>query len=138
VSHSPDADDFAVVDVVRIACSIGRRRRRHALSRPNQRLTLEADANAAASAHLRERYPHAVDELLAGSDHYLADATKSPGDPKTLVARTVDYLWQFREVCDDPSNLESDLTFAGSLDNRVPGAGAADRWRRFQELRSGS
>lgn len=49
---------------------------------------IEADADAAASAHIRKRYPNAVAALLAGPDHYLVRATAPPGDPKTLVERT--------------------------------------------------
>jgi hypothetical protein len=98
---------------------------------------IESDANAAASAFVRQRYPEAVDELLAGSDHYLVDATAPPTNPRTLVERTVEYLWQFQEICDDPSNLQPDRTFADILDNHVPGGSAGDLWRRLQEAGSG-
>jgi hypothetical protein len=97
---------------------------------------IEADANAAASAHVCKRYPAAVDALRAGFDHYLADATTGPGDPTTLVERTVDYLWQFGDICNDPTNLPSDGTFADILDNRVPDGGAGKRWRGLQEAES--
>jgi hypothetical protein len=82
---------------------------------------------------VRERYPDAVDDLLGGPDHYLVDATNPPGDPKTLVDRTVNYLWQFRDVCDASRNLPPERTFANILDTAVPGAGAGDRWRKLYQ-----
>jgi hypothetical protein len=95
------------------------------------RSPMESDANAAASPFVRRRYPHSVEKLLAGPDHYLVDATEPPGHPQTLVERTVVYLWRFRGACEDPSNLPPDRTFADILDNQVPGGGAGERWRRL-------
>ena len=94
---------------------------------------LEADANAAASAFIRKRYPNAVGPLLLGPDRYLVATTEAPGDPKTLVERTVDFLWQFRDVCNDPQNLQQGRTFADILDNRIPGGNAGARWRQLMK-----
>lgn len=93
---------------------------------------IEADANAAASTFVRSRHPQAVAGLLAGPDKYLVVPTGQPGDATTLVERTVDFLWQFREVCDDPKRLPEGRTFADILDNRVPGGKAGSRWRELE------
>lgn len=90
---------------------------------------IEADAHAAASAHLRARYPGAIAALLAGPDRYLAEATAPPGATATLVERAVDFLWQYRAVCDDPKRLPAGRTFADILDSHVPGGAAGVRWR---------
>jgi hypothetical protein len=89
---------------------------------------IEADANAAASAHIRERYPAAVEELAQGPDSLLVNGGKI-GNPTTLIDRSVDYLWQFRELVEGHGDLAPGRTFADLLDNQAPGTGAGDRWR---------
>ena len=69
------------------------------------RAPIEADANLVAGKHVVKRYPDAVPALLAGPDHYLVDSQSAGSDPPSLVARSVDYLWRFRAVCDDPASL---------------------------------
>jgi hypothetical protein len=91
---------------------------------------IEADAHAASSAYLRRRYPDAVPALLTGADKYLAQATEPPGEPEQLVRRTVDFLWQFADVCDDPASLTKGTTFAEVLDDWLPGSG--EHWRALQ------
>ena len=65
-------------------------------------------------------------------DRYLVASTGPPGDATTLVERTVDFLWQFRDVCNDPKRLPEGRTFADILDNRVPGGNAGSRWRELE------
>lgn len=88
---------------------------------------LEADANAAAAAFLRRRYPAAIPGLLDGGDRYLAYVAETPGHPDTLIQRTVDFLWQFANICNDPLRLPLGSTFAAVLDGRASGSG--DLWR---------
>lgn len=128
---APEA--FGLYDVVDTACA-------HAAGEDAARYRdlinaspIEADANAAAAQHLRQRHPSAAEQLAAGPDHYLIDQTANPGNPHTLVERTILFLWQMRDVCDDPANLPAGSTFADILDNRVPDAGAGDRWRSLQQ-----
>lgn len=90
---------------------------------------IEADANAAAARYVRERYAGSVSALMAGPDHYLVDATAPPGDPSTLIRRTVDFLWQFRDICDDPARLPDGRGFADILESNAPGFGAGALWR---------
>ncbi len=52
---------------------------------------------------------------------------------RIIALRFASYLWQFREICNDAANLPSGKTFADILGNRVPGAGAGDRWRQLQQ-----
>jgi len=91
---------------------------------------IEADAHAAASAYLRRRYSDAVPALLAGEDRFLAASTEPPGPTEQLVHRTVEFLRQFAEACDDPVNLPDRTTFADILDRWLPGSG--DHWRRLE------
>jgi hypothetical protein len=58
--------------------------------------------------------------------------TTPPGNPATVIDRTVDFLWQYRDVCDDPKRLPSGRTFAEILDNRIPGGTAGARWRELK------
>ncbi|MCU1278915.1 MAG: hypothetical protein JWM53_2461 [bacterium] len=92
------------------------------------RSPIEADANAAASAHIHERCPQAVAALAEGPDSLLV-ARDNIGDPRTLIDRTVDYLWQFSELVEGHEDLAPGRSFADLLYNRAPGTGAGDRWR---------
>lgn len=91
---------------------------------------IEADAHAASSAYLRRRYPSAIPALLQGDDRFLAAALDPPGQAERLVHRTVVFLYQFADACDNPANLPADTTFAAVLDQWLPGSG--DQWRRLE------
>ena len=90
---------------------------------------IEGDANAASSAYLRRRYPDAIPALAAGDDHFLADRVDPPGQPRELVERTVVFLHQFADVCNNPEGRPVTTTFADILDRWLPGSG--DIWRQL-------
>jgi hypothetical protein len=90
---------------------------------------IEGDANAASSAYLRRRYPEAIPALAAREDHFLADWIDPPGRPEQLVERTVAFLHEFADICNDPEGLPVDTTFADILDRRLAGSG--DIWRQL-------
>jgi hypothetical protein len=125
-------DAFALYDLVDVVCSSaadGDIERYHDLINGQP---LEVDGHAAASAHVRARYPEAVPELLGGPDKYLVEQSSPPADPETLLDRTIEYLWQFRETCNEPARLPAGKTFCVILDSRLPDTCAGDRWRELE------
>jgi hypothetical protein len=117
---------YGLVDEV-IACVCGDDEERRGELTNTQ--PIEADANAASSKHLRGRYPNAIPALAAGEDHFLADRVNPPGPPEQLVERTVAFLHQFADVCNEPHGRPANTTFADILDQWLPGSG--DIWRRL-------
>ena len=90
---------------------------------------IEGDANAASSAYLRRRHPNAIAALAEGDDHFLVDGLDPPGDPQTLVERTVVFLHQFADLCNGMEVDSEETTFADILDRWLLGSG--DVWRRL-------
>ena len=89
---------------------------------------VEWDADAAASMYLRSHPVHAVSvpNLLDGPDTYLVRSELPPGNTNALVARTVGFLYCFREACLKQEQFQT-VTFDQLIDGMVPGAG--DLWR---------
>jgi len=84
--------------------------------------------------YLRNHPVHkaAVATLLAGPDTFLVRSELPPGDPKTLVARTVAYLYSLRDACLKQEARQT-VTFDLLIDGMVPGAGAL--WRELDAAR---
>lgn len=61
---------------------------------------IEADANAASGAFLRSRFPEDIQAAVFEHDDgrgYGHHAEDSPGDPKTLVVRTLEFIKSYPE-----------------------------------------
>jgi hypothetical protein len=88
---------------------------------------VEWDADAAASTFLHSHQVHraVVSDLLEGVDTYLVRSQLAPGDPTALVARTVAFLYSFRDACLKQEQREP-IGFAELLDLMAPGA--ANLW----------
>jgi hypothetical protein len=82
---------------------------------------IEVDANAASAMFLRQSYGDAVEAILKGEDGVLARSNTAPGDLLDLPAKTVAFMFCFREVAEDPIRCSSGLSFArrlGLIDQR--------------------
>jgi hypothetical protein len=95
-------------------------------AQPNER-----DANAAASDHLRRRFPdEVIERMLAGGDYVLA-ATKSMPEPlESLPLRNVVFLFQFHDVCRRLAERDGE-SFADRLERITPAARAA--WEELEQ-----
>jgi hypothetical protein len=87
----------------------------------------EQDANAAAAMLLAEHFPSAVDDILGSSDAVLARSLVPPGDPRTLLPRTVCFIYLFAEIVEERSRAVNGITFDRRLDTVSKEAG--DLWR---------
>lgn len=75
----------------------------------------EVDANAASAMFLREFYLDQVEAILDGDDAALARSNTPPGELLDLPAKTVGFLFGFREVAEDSARASSGLNFAWRL-----------------------
>jgi hypothetical protein len=64
---------------------------------------VEADANAAAAMYLRDHHADQVGRILDGDDAALARSNTAPGDLDDLPAKTVAFIFQYREIAEDPA-----------------------------------
>jgi hypothetical protein len=87
----------------------------------------EQDANAAAAMYLREHHADHVAAILQGPYAQLAHSNTPPESVDTLLARTVAYLFQFRDIC---VRETSDIDFAKRL--AVYDKRAAHLWRQLE------
>ena len=85
---------------------------------------MEQDANAAAAMYLREHHSAQVDAILRGRCAPLARSNTPSESLDTLLARTVAYLFQFRDICERETG---DVEFAKRLDVYHKGGGRL--WR---------
>jgi hypothetical protein len=90
---------------------------------------LEQDANAAAAMLLRRSYAEHVACVLETDDAALARSLTPPGEPGTLMARTVCFLFLFAETAEDPARGGS-LSFDRRLELAAPGAGVL--WQQLK------
>lgn len=89
-------------------------------------MPIELDANAAAARFLRAHHGALVAEILRGDDAALARSNTPPGAIADLPAKTVAFMFIFREIAEDPAH------FANISFNRRLGqisAEAASRWQ---------
>jgi hypothetical protein len=85
---------------------------------------IELDANAAASMLLRRRYDEdVVAGVLESDDAALARSLTGPGDPDTLLTRTVCFIFLFHDIAEDPVHRGA-LAFDRRLELAARGAGA--------------
>jgi len=85
----------------------------------------ELDANAAASVHVRSRFPDQVPILLAAEVcGAMLRSNTEPEDPASLLRRTVCFLFQFRSIAEA---LSESVPVASRLD-LYGGADAAAIW----------
>jgi hypothetical protein len=93
---------------------------------------VEWDANAAASIYLRHHPVHqqAVVDLLDSPDTFLVRSQLDPGDPQTLVARTVTFLYSLHEATLAQATID-EMPVDALLDAFVVGAGAL--WRALDK-----
>ncbi len=89
----------------------------------------EEDANAAASAFLRERHSDVVDRISRGDDAELVRSRYGPPDPRTLLARTVCFQFLFQDLT---TGVDGVADWADHIDAAAPGTG--DMWRRLRAL----
>lgn len=75
----------------------------------------ELDANGASAMFLRRHYPDEVEVILEGEDSALARSNTPPGSLLDLPAKTVAFLFSFREVAEDPARTPSGLGFRQRL-----------------------
>jgi len=76
---------------------------------------IEVDANAASAMFLRESYADDVEAILKGENGVLARSNTAPGDLLDLPAKTVAFMFGFREVAEDPVRCSSGLSFVQRL-----------------------
>lgn len=74
----------------------------------------ELDANAASAMLLNALFPTQVQAVLESQDVALARSNTPPGDLLDLPAKTVAFMFLFREVAEEPERSAS-LTFTGRL-----------------------
>lgn len=89
----------------------------------------EEDANAGASAFLRERHPGVIDRISRGADAELVRSRYGPPDPATLLVRTVCFQFLFEDLT---TGIEGVADWADHIDEAAPGTGAM--WRRLLAL----
>lgn len=97
---------------------------------------VEADANAASSSFVRHRYPDGADVLAKGDNGYLVEAMTSPGDPTKLTERTIEWLWQFRQILENHLDHPQGQSFADVLDRYTVEAG--NHWRYLARMTTAS
>jgi|GEM_PF-5125976 len=89
-------------------------------------MPVEVDANAAAAGFLRAHHGTVVAEILRGNDAALARSNTPPGDIADLPAKTVAFMFVFREIAENPAQF-ANITFERRLEH-ISSAAAA-RWR---------
>lgn len=62
---------------------------------------VEVDANAAAAVFLRELHPEQVTEIAESPEGQFADSTAGPQSRRTLVRRSMEFLFQYREAIEE-------------------------------------
>jgi hypothetical protein len=88
---------------------------------------IEQDANAAAAMYLREHHADHVDAILHGPCAQLTRSNTPPESTDTLLARTIAFLFQFRDICErDTGDIEFPKRL-GTYDQR-----AAHLWRQLE------
>jgi hypothetical protein len=87
----------------------------------------EVDANAAAAAHIRERYPAEVQRLSCSDDCQLTWSLSGPQSLTTLPVRMIAFAFTFCERCNALANERGSSSFAELLDSAFAGAG--DVWQ---------
>jgi hypothetical protein len=98
---------------------------------------IEQDANAAAAMLLRDRFEAGiVSEILDSQDAALARSLVGPGNPESLPARTVCFIYLFADVVEEVSRKDNSITFDRRLDAVSKSAG--DLWRALAGAALGS
>jgi hypothetical protein len=86
----------------------------------------EVDANAAAAGFLRAHHGAVVADVLRGDDAALARSNTPPEEIADLPAKTVAFIFIFREIAEDPAHFPN-MTFDVRLEQISPAAAAC--WR---------
>lgn len=88
---------------------------------------IEIDANAASAKFLREYHAAVIADILQGEDASLARSNTPPGSLEDLPAKTVAFMFLFREIAEDPARALDGMTFESRLSLLSPLAAA--QWR---------
>jgi hypothetical protein len=89
-------------------------------------LPIELDANAAAAEYLREHHREHINGILKTDCANLARITQPPQPVGTLMARTIAFLYVYKQQVEELTGDIPVLTRLGIYDE-----GAADTWRRL-------
>jgi hypothetical protein len=89
-------------------------------------MPIEVDASAAAAGFLRAHHGAVVADVLRGDDAALARSNTPPEDLADLPAKTVAFMFIFREIAEDPANF-ANMPFDVRLEHIS--AAAAACWR---------
>ncbi len=89
-------------------------------------MPVELDANAAAACFLRAHHGTVVDDILRGEDAALARSNTPPEAIADLPAKTVAFMFIFREIAEDPAHF-ANISFEDRL-ARISSQAAA-HWR---------
>jgi hypothetical protein len=92
---------------------------------------IEQDANAAAAMLLKDLFDaQIVAEILNSDEAVLARSLTPPGDPDSLLTRTVCFMYLFAEIAEDPARSPNGIPFDRRIDTISTEAG--ELWRSLQ------